>query len=245
MARPAAGDQGGGVRAGAAAAAAASSSNITDEIGKNVDQLIDAKLMVISYFVEHPELLNELFLIMGRKELRFMQNFGFYFGLPMGFVLFGILQVFPHWWVLPVGGVIIGWMVNWLGITMIFEPVHRAVVPVAAGADDQAPGRGHRDVRADGRRQGDHAAEHRQRADDRPAQRPHPAAARGLAAPGRRQRRRAGPRRRAGGDRRARSTTRSASSVATEATGFAPIAFNDAEFSKQQSGKIYRSSPPR
>ena len=43
--------------------------HITDEIGKNVDQLIDAKLMVISYFVKHPELLNELFLIMGRKEL--------------------------------------------------------------------------------------------------------------------------------------------------------------------------------
>ena len=67
--------------------------NITHEIGENVDQLIDAKLMVINYFVENPELLNELFLIMGRKELTFMQNFGFYFGLPMGFVLFGILQL--------------------------------------------------------------------------------------------------------------------------------------------------------
>src|SRR3954464_8625161 len=30
------------------------------------------------------------------------------------------------------------------------------------------------------------------------------------------------------------------SSVATEAPGFAPIAFNDAEFSKRQSSKIYR-----
>jgi hypothetical protein len=28
--------------------------------------------------------------------------------------------------------------------------------------------------------------------------------------------------------------------LATEATGFAPIAFNDAEFSKRQSQKIYR-----
>ena len=28
--------------------------------------------------------------------------------------------------------------------------------------------------------------------------------------------------------------------MAAEATGFAPIAFNDAEFSKQQSGKIYK-----
>ena len=81
--------------------------NITDEIGANVDQLIDAKLMVIRYFVAHPELLNELFMIMGKKELRFMQNFGFYFGYPMGFVLVAILQVLPYWWVLPVGGVII------------------------------------------------------------------------------------------------------------------------------------------
>jgi uncharacterized membrane protein YheB (UPF0754 family) len=97
--------------------------SLTDEIGENVDQLIDAKLMVISYFVKNPELLNELFLIMGRKELRFMQNFGFYFGLPMGFVLFGVLQAYPAWWILPVGGVVIGWTVNWLGVTMIFEPV--------------------------------------------------------------------------------------------------------------------------
>jgi uncharacterized membrane protein YheB (UPF0754 family) len=96
---------------------------ITDDIGENVDQLIDAKLMVIRYFVAHPELLNELFMTMGRKELRFMQNFGFYFGFPMGFVLVGVLHVYPHWWVLPVGGVIIGWLVNYLGITMIFEPV--------------------------------------------------------------------------------------------------------------------------
>jgi uncharacterized membrane protein YheB (UPF0754 family) len=97
--------------------------NITDEIGENVDQLIDAKLMVIAYFREHPELLNELFLIMGRKELTFMQNFGFYFGFPMGFALFGILQLYSAWWILPLGGVIIGWVVNWIGVTMIFEPV--------------------------------------------------------------------------------------------------------------------------
>jgi uncharacterized membrane protein YheB (UPF0754 family) len=97
--------------------------NITDDIGENVDQLIDAKLMVIRYFVAHPELLNELFMTMGRKELRFMQNFGFYFGFPMGFVLVGILHLYPHWWILPLGGVVIGWVVNYIGIEMIFEPI--------------------------------------------------------------------------------------------------------------------------
>jgi uncharacterized membrane protein YheB (UPF0754 family) len=97
--------------------------NLTDKIGHNVDQLIDAKLMVIRYFQEHPELLNSLFREIGRKELRFMQNFGFYFGFPMGLVLFAVLYLYPSWWVLPVGGMIIGWVVNYLGITMIFEPI--------------------------------------------------------------------------------------------------------------------------
>jgi uncharacterized membrane protein YheB (UPF0754 family) len=97
--------------------------SLTDRIGENVEMLIDAKLMVIRYFEEHPELLNSLFREIGRKELRFMQNFGFYFGFPMGVVLFAILHLYPRWWVLPVGGMIIGWVVNYLGVTMIFEPI--------------------------------------------------------------------------------------------------------------------------
>src|SRR5204862_259075 len=73
--------------------------------------------------VQVPELLNSLFREIGRKELRFMQKFGFYFGFPMGLVLFAVLYLYPSWWVLPVGGMIIGWVVNYLGITMIFEPI--------------------------------------------------------------------------------------------------------------------------
>ena len=98
--------------------------SITDEIGEHVDQLIDAKLMVIRYFKAHPELMNQLFQEIGRKELRFMQNFGFYFGLPMGIILVFLVEAYPYWWVLPVGGVVIGYVVNYLGIAMIFEPVH-------------------------------------------------------------------------------------------------------------------------
>ncbi|MBT2267882.1 DUF445 domain-containing protein [Rhodococcus erythropolis] len=96
---------------------------ITDRIEEDIDEFIDAKLMVIRYLSSHPKLLNDIFRTMGNKELRFMQNFGFYFGFPMGFVLVGILHLVPQWWVLPIGGVIIGYIVNYLGITMIFEPI--------------------------------------------------------------------------------------------------------------------------
>ena len=35
-----------------------------------------------------------------------------------------MLHLLPYWWVLPLGGVIIGWVVNYIGIAMIFEPIH-------------------------------------------------------------------------------------------------------------------------
>lgn len=96
---------------------------LTSELGEHIEQLIDAKLLVIRHFEEHPELMNDMLREVGRKELRFMQNFGFYFGFPMGVGLVFVLEAFPHWWVLPLGGAVIGWVVNWIGIKLIFEPV--------------------------------------------------------------------------------------------------------------------------
>ena len=57
---------------------------ITDEIGSNIDQLLDVKLMVIRRIEERPELCNRVFLEVGRKELRFIINFGFVFGFALG-----------------------------------------------------------------------------------------------------------------------------------------------------------------
>jgi hypothetical protein len=51
---------------------------LTAEIGEHIDQLVDVKLMVINRF--DPELANRVFLDMGRRELKFIQNFGFLFG---------------------------------------------------------------------------------------------------------------------------------------------------------------------
>jgi len=99
---------------------------LTDELGSNIEQLLDVKQMVIRYFQSRPQLLNTVFQVLGAKELRFMQNFGFYFGAPMGVVLVGVLHL-THWSplvVLPIGGVIIGWVVNWIGLNMIFEPAY-------------------------------------------------------------------------------------------------------------------------
>jgi uncharacterized membrane protein YheB (UPF0754 family) len=96
--------------------------DVTDRIGTHIDQLVDPKLMVIRHIEANPELANRIFLEVGRKELRFIINFGFVFGLLCGIPLVFITHAIPLWWVLPIGGVIIGAVTNWLALWMIFEP---------------------------------------------------------------------------------------------------------------------------
>jgi uncharacterized membrane protein YheB (UPF0754 family) len=104
---------------------------VTDEIGDNIDQLLDVKLMVIRRIEEHPELANRIFLEVGRKELRFIINFGFVFGFACGIPTAYVTEIlYPKWWLLPIAGVVIGYVTNLLAIKMIFEPVEpRSVGP--------------------------------------------------------------------------------------------------------------------
>ena len=90
----------------------------------NIDQILDIKLMVIRHLEENPELANRIFLEVGRRELRFMINFGFFFGFLLGIpIAFLTVEVLTMWWLLPIAGVMIGYVTNLVGIWMIFEPV--------------------------------------------------------------------------------------------------------------------------
>jgi uncharacterized membrane protein YheB (UPF0754 family) len=96
---------------------------VTEEIGDNIDQLVDVKLMVIRQMEAHPELANRVYRDVGERELRLIINLGFLFGLVLGIPVAALTLAFPHWWVLPLCGVVVGWVTNLLAIYMIFEPV--------------------------------------------------------------------------------------------------------------------------
>ena len=96
---------------------------VTDAIGAHTDQILDIKLMVIRHFEEHPEMANRIFLEIGRKELRFIVNFGFFFGFALGIPVALITNAVHYWWVLPILGVVVGYVTNLVAIWMIFEPV--------------------------------------------------------------------------------------------------------------------------
>jgi uncharacterized membrane protein YheB (UPF0754 family) len=94
--------------------------HLTDEIAENIDQLVDVKLMVIKRF--DPELANRVFLDMGRRELKFIQNFGFFFGFVLGIPVAALTHFVTAWWLLPILGVIVGYVTNWVALWMIYEP---------------------------------------------------------------------------------------------------------------------------
>jgi uncharacterized membrane protein YheB (UPF0754 family) len=96
---------------------------LTDEIGENIDQMADVKLMVIRRMEERPELCNRVFQEVGAKEFRMIINFGFLFGFVFGIPLMFITVALPQWWIVPLCGIVIGWVTNLLAIEAIFEPV--------------------------------------------------------------------------------------------------------------------------
>ena len=97
---------------------------VMDEIGDNIEQLLDVKLMVIRRMEEQPELCNRVFLEVGKKEFRFIINFGFFFGFAIGIPTAILTEIVFHaWWLLPICGVLIGYVTNWLALWMIYEPV--------------------------------------------------------------------------------------------------------------------------
>jgi hypothetical protein len=97
-------------------------SKVTNGIGANIDQLLDVKLMVIGYMEDDPSLANTIFQEIGRRELRLIIHLGFVFGFLLGVPLLFLTMAYPVWWLVPLCGAIIGYVTNWLAITVIFEP---------------------------------------------------------------------------------------------------------------------------
>ncbi len=95
---------------------------LTAEVGENIEDLLDIKLMVIKRFEQQPGLANRVFLDMGRRELKFIQNFGFYFGFVLGIPVAVVTHFVTFWWLLPILGVLVGYVTNWVALWMIYEP---------------------------------------------------------------------------------------------------------------------------
>jgi len=88
----------------------------------NVSEILNIRDLVVSHLVENPELINEIFLKSGEKEFPFIEKSGFYFGFLFGIPTMLVWYFYQLWWILPLGGLIVGYATNWIAIKIIFEP---------------------------------------------------------------------------------------------------------------------------
>lgn len=95
---------------------------IVSDFQHNVHEILDIKELVVTQLVNNPQLINEIFLSAGAKEFPFIEKSGFYFGLLLGIPTMLVWAFFPIWWVLPLGGLLVGYATNWIALTIIFEP---------------------------------------------------------------------------------------------------------------------------
>jgi uncharacterized membrane protein YheB (UPF0754 family) len=90
----------------------------------NVSEIIDIKQLVVEILVNEPELINEIFLKSGEKEFPFIEHSGFYFGFLFGIPTMLLWYFFPLWWILPTGGLLVGYLTNEIALKLIFRPLH-------------------------------------------------------------------------------------------------------------------------
>ncbi|XOV78730.1 MAG: DUF445 domain-containing protein [Aestuariibacter sp.] len=88
----------------------------------NVTEILDIKELVVTQLVNNPKLINEIFLQAGAKEFPFIVKSGWYFGFLFGIPTMVVWYFYPQWYVLPIGGLLVGYITNWIAIKIIFEP---------------------------------------------------------------------------------------------------------------------------
>jgi len=97
---------------------------LMDEVGDQVEDLVDFKHMLVTELEGDKVLLNRLFLESGEEEFRFIVKSGLYFGFLFGLVQLSVWVFYKSWWVLPFFGGLVGYVTNWIAINIIFRPLN-------------------------------------------------------------------------------------------------------------------------
>lgn len=89
----------------------------------DLDAVFDLKYIVVSNLVRDKVLLNRLFRELAQPEMKFIVRSGLVTGCGIGLVQATVWGLTHDTLVMPVFGLMTGWLSDWLALTMIFRPV--------------------------------------------------------------------------------------------------------------------------
>lgn len=94
-----------------------------EQVREKADELVDlTDLIADKLLAIGPAKLEELIYRVARRELKFIEYYGGIFGFVIGLVQFAVINFFPIRYSLPIVGLIVGTVTNYLAIQMLFYP---------------------------------------------------------------------------------------------------------------------------
>ncbi len=97
---------------------------IIEDLKGDVDELVDINEIIVEKLGNNKEMLVDVFYQSCKKEFRFIQNSGLYFGFPLGVPVMFIWHFFPVWWLLPLFGLSVGYITNLLALYLVQKPLN-------------------------------------------------------------------------------------------------------------------------
>ncbi len=98
------------------------SRRIAMDIADDIESILDIEQTVLDAIEDNKELMGEMFYEVGRKEFKFIERSGLYFGFVFGVVQMIVWVLYPLPWILPAAGFGVGYMTNWIAIKLVFSP---------------------------------------------------------------------------------------------------------------------------
>lgn len=95
---------------------------LVKKLRKNINDVFDLRAMVTEEFLRDPEILESMFLDVGRREFAFIRRSGLVFGFFIGLVQVAAWALFQEPLLLPIFGVFTGWFTDWAALRLIFNP---------------------------------------------------------------------------------------------------------------------------
>ncbi|MBN1363690.1 MAG: DUF445 family protein [Syntrophaceae bacterium] len=97
---------------------------VIKDIKKNIFKIFDLPELATECMVgPNVDRMRYMFKTIGGKEFKFLEKLGFYIGFLLGCVQTLLWYIFPALWTVPIQSAIVGGLVNWIALQMVFRPL--------------------------------------------------------------------------------------------------------------------------
>jgi uncharacterized membrane protein YheB (UPF0754 family) len=96
---------------------------VVQDVRDNLDDMIDINDIIIEKLGNNKRMLIDIFQNAAKREFKFIERSGLYFGFPLGIPVMFAWYFFPVWWLLPAFGLLVGYITNAVAIYLIQKPL--------------------------------------------------------------------------------------------------------------------------